>query len=140
MKHEFKHGSPLAPLFKNGTVLWRSVAHYSGMSGMVGMPTGLRRYVTPRETTFEKTDKGSFAGRVHLEGGTGDFIWEPVVSSARTEEGRPIYGLVVFVDKEPEPNWTHLIVKGVSKAMQQPYDREAGYRRVKGGGYFCDPG
>lgn len=115
-------------MFKSGTILWRSVAHNS-LTG-----------IEVREITFEK-DKNSYIGRVNLEGGSGNFIWEPVVLPNKREDipAATVYGLVVFIDKLPDPDWTHLIVTGVSKAMKHSYDPTIGYNQLKGGAVFATP-
>jgi hypothetical protein len=46
-------------------------------------------------------------------------MWEPTVHSAKYD-GRDTYGLVVFVNEQLPLNWTHLLVTGHSKAMNDP--------------------
>lgn len=119
-----KHGEPLAPLFRVGTVLWRSVAHFGSSE------------VRINDMAWEKTERGTYIARVVLAGGSGDFIDEPVVIPNRVDD-QPLFGLVLFVDILPEPEWTHLLVKRVSHAMTLPYDKEEGVRRLKGGAIFA---
>lgn len=89
--------TPRMVLFPKGTILWRSV-HFS--------PDG----VTLDEPVFEKTPSGALMARCLLNG---NYCNEPEVYEGGS-------GNVVFIDKAPTNNWTHLIVTGVSKAMKAP--------------------
>lgn len=75
------------------------------------------------EIEWEKTPKGSYLTRCLLNG---NFIHEPEVNEK---------GSVVFIDRLPVENWTHLVVTGVSKAMHVSPDPKG-----KGQAIFAIPG
>jgi hypothetical protein len=103
--HTIKTGEPFAPLFPNGTVLWRPCFHTSSKARLA------------ENFQFEKTEKGSYMGRVEI--GCGQFLWEPA-AYPNTVDKHQIHGFVVFMDELPPEDWTHLVVTGVSKAMRLP--------------------
>ena len=108
--HQILRGQALHPMFKNGTVLWRHCFHH------------VHKGVRVEPMTFDKTEKGTYLGRIQLGGGT-DFTFEPVViPNSYDDQGSKIhcFGIVVFIDKMPPEDWTHLLVTGVSKAMRTP--------------------
>lgn len=126
--HRILHGEPMAPMFPIGTVLWRGVAHFAGRDKY---HTNVELY----EHNFKSTEKGTYLASVVVQGGSGDFIYEPVVVSSASQR---LYGIALFVNKMPPTDWTHLIVTGVSKAMRQPYNVEEGCHRAKGCAVFAE--
>jgi hypothetical protein len=97
-------------MFRNGTILWRSV-HHNARTGVV-VPT----------INFDKTEKGTYIARVQIEG-CSDFLWEPsiVSNSFQDERGKVhVFGLVLFIEQLPPDDWTHMLVSGTSKAMREP--------------------
>ena len=137
--HTIADGQPLAPLFKNGTVIWRSVTHHADGTAELA------------ESKFDHTEKGSWLGRVALCGGASNFIWEPCALPNTVKQVRRvpfldmdiertinIRGIAVFINtpdgREPDENWTHLIVTGVSKALKEP---SVDSRKVAGAAIFA---
>jgi hypothetical protein len=124
MHHKLLKTDAWQSLFPQGTVLWRTVS-FTSMTGNIEV----------EDWTPVKTEKGSYMCRCLLEG---HFTWEPQVHPAtyrhdsyRGVTDLPSSGLVVFVDSQPPPRWTHLIVTGVSKVLKEPG------RPEKGAALFC---
>src|SRR6185437_8257468 len=131
--HILKAGEPLSPLFKRNTVLWRSVGFRNTGRYFGGTNCEIH------DMKFEKTERGSYLGRVQLAGGCYDFIHEPVVMPPRGDYGE-IVGLVVFIDKPVPENWTHLLVTGVSNVMRSPWNPETTkLSALKGAAIFATP-
>lgn len=85
----------LVSRLKPGTSLWRDFA--------VNVNTGIHIADVP----FTETDKGNYTARLEFVSG---WLFEPHVWN---RQHKP-HGLIVFVDKVPPDDWTHLIVKKVS--------------------------
>lgn len=97
----------LAEIFPLGTYLWRPVQHFR--DGSMVIP----------EFKFEKTERGTFLCRFDFGG---NFLDEPEVrpASITTKEGKTFTckGLVMFLEKEPQPNWNALVITGFTKAVR----------------------
>ncbi len=98
-------------MFPLGTILWRATQQFSDSAEL-------------EDVIFDKTDKGTFMCRAHFLGVSAG--WEPHVYGSRNVYNGPTRGMVVFMDNEPQEDWTHLIVTGVSKAMRQPVGPDGG--------------
>lgn len=105
---------PWSKMLTPGVVLWRNC----GISLVGGMPTA-----KVSEVEFEDTEQGSFIARVQLTGAAG--MWEPEVLSNRKGE-HFTRGIAMFLQELPPPNWTHLLVSGVSLAFNEPGRPEHG--------------
>lgn len=112
-------------MFVPGTILWRNVT-FTSVTGNIEV----------EEWTPAPTDRGSYMCRCSIEG---HYIWEPQVypptikgsTNPISNQEYASSGLVVFVDKQPPPRWTHLLVNGVSRALKEPG------RPEKGAAIFC---
>jgi hypothetical protein len=52
-----------------------------------------------------------------------NFMLEPVVTNKHNNDGELIGGIVLVLDKLPDPDWTHVIVTGVSNGFKKPGGR-----------------
>lgn len=93
MKYEILTAVPdeKEKMFIPGTIIWRA---------NISVVASSRQARIEQSPSLIKTDQGNWMGRVNI----GDnFIFDPCVSKARG-------GIVTFVDGEPLPDWTHLVV------------------------------
>jgi len=88
-------------LFPDGVVLWREV-HFD--------IKGEKYRAELADVDFEKTHMGHWLCRIQIPG---EYLYEPEVCSNKN-------GLVVFADREPPKDWTHLVVSGRGKTIQNP--------------------
>lgn len=79
-------GDVLAP----DTVLWREV----GIDA-----DGMAEFAWENGDEFTRTERGSWMARV----AQASFTWEPGI--------HPKHGAVIFCDRRPPPNWTHMVVR-----------------------------
>lgn len=80
---------------KPGTCLWRDFA-ISGTDG-----------VRIADVPFTQTERGNYMARVEF---LSNWLFEPTVWNRTSKP----HGVIVFVDKIPPDDWTHLIVKKTS--------------------------
>lgn len=107
--------TPKSNLFETGTILWRAV-HISHLGE-----------VELSQIDFQITPKGSFCCRVGI---TGNWLYEPEVYGPEAK------GFIIFMQKAPDPNWTHLLVTGCSKRM---YEDPRTNPRGEGCALFAEP-
>jgi hypothetical protein len=112
-----KQVDPWNKMLQKGIILWRHCRVQDGK-------------ITLQEVNFDRTEKGSFLGRISLTGNAG--MWEPEVLSNRVDENRFTRGIAVFVATLPPKDWTHLVISGVSKPFNQPG------KPTQGGCVFAD--
>jgi hypothetical protein len=98
------HNDSWSNMLKKDVVLWRSCSVRNGK-------------VVPNEVQFEPTEKGSFIARIVM---CSPGIWEPEVCSNRIDKDHYTKGIALFVSEIPPPNWTHLVIAGVSKPFGLP--------------------
>lgn len=115
---------PWSSMLVKGVVLWRRVRIIDRRFALIeewGDQHG-------RQLTFKK-DNNRLVAKVLLNG---NFIWEPEVMPFKTGK-QENQGIILMLDREPQPNWTHLVVTGVSNALRLPG------RQDKGGVIFATP-
>lgn len=114
--------SPRSLLYPKGLILWRSCQF-----------TATKAYMP--DFRLEPTEKKSVIARCRLNG---MFIHEPEVIPNKIEgNSKNFIGTVVFIDREPKPGWTHLIVTSTSKKMSKnPLENPKGL----GCAIFATPG
>jgi hypothetical protein len=90
---------PWGNMLKKGIVLWRHCSLEEGK-------------IVPSKVSFQRTEKGTFIGRIVLCGGVG--IWEPEVQGNKLDKVKFASGIAVFMQEVPPAHWTHLIIDGIS--------------------------
>ena len=98
---------PLAGMLTKGTVLWRAV-QFEGPSFDTILPS----------LEFQTTNKpGQHIARLKLEP---DWIWEPTIVSST------MLGIITFIEDEIPPNWTHMLISGISVSMREAPRKRSG--------------
>jgi len=116
----------LADLFARGTILWRRCSVLSG-----------RMFVPDFNFIPASNSLDSMIARIMLDSRGID---EPIVIQANTEDNKPADGILLFVEGEPPPDWTYLVVTKVSRKMVESstMDRQGAVNAKYGSGITTD--